>query len=128
MGESAGSSSVRSLLTCKLRTGGTGYIGGTVLDTLVSKHPEYKITVLLRRVPESFSKRYPKVNITLLHIVYTRYIRIAHARPCLCAGADAVQRLSECSPGLFGSEMDAVVYSTSLLLQLLALCLFKLVN
>jgi hypothetical protein len=53
------------LLTCKLRTGGTGYIGGTVLDTLVSKHPEYKITVLLRRVPESFSKRYPKVNITL---------------------------------------------------------------
>lgn len=45
------------------RTGGTGYIGGTVLDTLVDKHPEYDISVLLRNVPESFSKRYPKVHI-----------------------------------------------------------------
>src|SRR3954452_24187556 len=45
-------------------------------------------------VPESFSKRYPKVNITLLHIVYAVfYIRIACTQPCLCAGADAVQQL-----------------------------------
>lgn len=45
------------------RTGATGYIGGTVLDTLVSKHPEYEITVLLRNVPSHFTSRYPSVNI-----------------------------------------------------------------
>lgn len=44
-------------------TGGTGYIGGTVLDTLVKTHPEYSITVLLRKVPEGFEQRYPKVRI-----------------------------------------------------------------
>lgn len=44
-------------------TGGTGYIGGTVFDTLVSKHPEYNITVLLRNVPSNFSQKYPKVSI-----------------------------------------------------------------
>ncbi|KAF2238636.1 NAD(P)-binding protein [Viridothelium virens] len=44
-------------------TGTTGYIGGTVLDTLVAKHPEYEITALLRNVPSNFTSRYPKVNI-----------------------------------------------------------------
>lgn len=45
------------------RTGSTGYIGGTVLDSIVKQHPEYDVTVLLRTVPEDFSKLYPKVNI-----------------------------------------------------------------
>ncbi|KAI9714874.1 MAG: hypothetical protein M1820_000163 [Bogoriella megaspora] len=44
-------------------TGTTGYIGGTVLDTVVTSHPEYEVTVLLRNVPSDFSPRYPNVNI-----------------------------------------------------------------
>ncbi|KAF8216551.1 NAD(P)-binding protein [Mycena galopus ATCC 62051] len=43
--------------------GSTGYIGGTVLDTIVKEHPEYEITALLRNVPENFSKLYPNVHI-----------------------------------------------------------------
>ena len=44
-------------------TGATGYIGGTVLSSLVECHPEYQITVLLRNVPENFSERYPNVKV-----------------------------------------------------------------
>ena len=44
-------------------TGATGYIGGSVLETLVTAHPEYEITVLLRNVPSTFEKRYPHVKI-----------------------------------------------------------------
>ncbi|KAF2169250.1 hypothetical protein M409DRAFT_52516 [Zasmidium cellare ATCC 36951] len=44
-------------------TGATGYIGGTVLDSLVTRHPEYSITVLLRNVPERFAEQYPNVRI-----------------------------------------------------------------
>ncbi|KAF2492336.1 NAD(P)-binding protein [Lophium mytilinum] len=44
-------------------TGVTGYIGGTVLDTLVTTHPEYSLTVLLRTVPNEFHERYPDVKI-----------------------------------------------------------------
>ncbi|KAF2144826.1 uncharacterized protein K452DRAFT_245996 [Aplosporella prunicola CBS 121167] len=44
-------------------TGTTGYIGGTVLDTLVSRHPEYDITVLLRNPPAGFADRYPAVKV-----------------------------------------------------------------
>ncbi|KAK5169040.1 uncharacterized protein LTR77_006349 [Saxophila tyrrhenica] len=44
-------------------TGGTGYIGGTVLDTIVKTHPEYDVTALLRNVPSNFSTRYPNVHI-----------------------------------------------------------------
>ncbi|KAF2175102.1 NAD(P)-binding protein [Zopfia rhizophila CBS 207.26] len=44
-------------------TGATGYIGGSILDTIVTNHPEYDITVLLRSVPLNFSTRYPNVKI-----------------------------------------------------------------
>ena len=44
-------------------TAATGYIGGSVLDTLVKRHPEYNITVLLRNVPENFVEHYPGVKI-----------------------------------------------------------------
>ncbi|KAK3708977.1 hypothetical protein LTR37_011141 [Vermiconidia calcicola] len=44
-------------------TGGTGYIGGTVLDTIVKQHPDYDVTVLLRNVPDEFNERYPNVHI-----------------------------------------------------------------
>lgn len=46
-----------------LSTGATGYIGGTVFDTIVKAHPEYDVTVLLRNVPAEFEKRYPNVKI-----------------------------------------------------------------
>lgn len=45
------------------RTGGTGYIGGSVLHTLATAHPEYSITVLLRKTPESFKSTYPNIKI-----------------------------------------------------------------
>ncbi|EAT86829.1 hypothetical protein SNOG_05765 [Parastagonospora nodorum SN15] len=44
-------------------TGGTGHIGGSVLHTIYTAHPEWSITVLLRRVPETFTKCYPNVAI-----------------------------------------------------------------
>jgi len=51
------------LLTRLLSTAATGYIGGTVLDALVTRHPEYSITALLRTVPDGFAARYPNVRI-----------------------------------------------------------------
>ncbi|KAH8590665.1 nucleoside-diphosphate-sugar epimerase [Bisporella sp. PMI_857] len=44
-------------------TGGTGYIGGSVLVALVQQHPEYEITVLLRRVPPNFRETFLNVKI-----------------------------------------------------------------
>ncbi|RMJ20140.1 hypothetical protein CDV36_000238 [Fusarium kuroshium] len=44
-------------------TGATGYTGGTVLNTLVTAHPEYDITVLLWKPTESFSEKYPDVKV-----------------------------------------------------------------
>ncbi|KAK3626054.1 hypothetical protein LTR56_020067 [Elasticomyces elasticus] len=44
-------------------TGGSGYVGGSVLHTIARAHPEYEISVLLRRVPEAFSSTYPDVKI-----------------------------------------------------------------
>jgi hypothetical protein len=43
-------------------TGGTGYIGGSVLHTIVTAHPEYDVTVLLRNVPDQFDAAYPNVK------------------------------------------------------------------
>lgn len=45
------------------RTGVTGYVGGTVFNTLVTAHPEYSITVLLRDPKPSFSEKYPNVKV-----------------------------------------------------------------
>lgn len=45
------------------RTGVTGYVGGTVFNTLVTAHPEYNITVLLRDPKASFSEKYPHVKV-----------------------------------------------------------------
>ncbi|KAG9185629.1 hypothetical protein G6011_06960 [Alternaria panax] len=44
-------------------TGGTGYIGGSVLHTIAAAHPEYHITVLLRKTPENFKSTYPNIDI-----------------------------------------------------------------
>lgn len=38
-------------------------MGGSVLTALTTAHPEYEITVLLRKVPSDFEARYPTVNI-----------------------------------------------------------------
>lgn len=45
------------------RTGGTGYIGGSVLHTIATSHPEYDITVMLRKIPEAFRSTYPNIKI-----------------------------------------------------------------
>ncbi|RAL63721.1 hypothetical protein DID88_003368 [Monilinia fructigena] len=44
-------------------TGGTGYIGGSVLDTIAKAHPEYEISALLRSIPSNFASLYPKIKI-----------------------------------------------------------------
>nr|POE93510.1 hypothetical protein CFP56_19522 [Quercus suber] len=44
-------------------TGTTGYIGGTVLHTLATTHPEYSLTVLLRTIPPNFRALYPSVHV-----------------------------------------------------------------
>jgi nucleoside-diphosphate-sugar epimerase len=54
---------LRLLISTTDRTGATGYIGGTVLDTLVKEHPEYAITVLLRKTPAGFQERYKEVHV-----------------------------------------------------------------
>jgi nucleoside-diphosphate-sugar epimerase len=46
-------------------TGATGYIGGSVFATLLQKHPEYDITVLLRKLPANFSSQFPNVKLVL---------------------------------------------------------------
>ncbi|KAI4943342.1 hypothetical protein J4E91_009541 [Alternaria rosae] len=58
-------------------TGGTGYIGGSVLHTLATARPGYDITVLLRRTPETFTSTYP--NITILTGDYSSTTLIASA-------------------------------------------------
>lgn len=45
------------------RTGATGYIGGSVLDAIATAHPEWELTVLLRRVPANFESTYPNAKI-----------------------------------------------------------------
>ncbi|KAF1950633.1 NAD(P)-binding protein [Byssothecium circinans] len=46
-----------------LITGGTGYVGGSVLHTIITAHPEYEIIAHLRNVPETFASTYPKIKI-----------------------------------------------------------------
>jgi uncharacterized protein YbjT (DUF2867 family) len=46
-------------------TGATGYIGGSVFDTLVKTHPEYEVSALLRNVPANFKELYP--NVAIVH-------------------------------------------------------------
>ncbi|KAF2027298.1 NAD(P)-binding protein [Setomelanomma holmii] len=44
-------------------TGATGYIWGSILHAIATSHPEYSITVLLRRVPSTFRSTYPNTTI-----------------------------------------------------------------
>lgn len=44
-------------------TGATGYIGGSVLESLIAKFPDLEITALLRSPSQEFKERYPKVKI-----------------------------------------------------------------
>ena len=45
------------------RTGGTGFIGGSVLHTIATSHPEYDITVMLRKIPDAFQTTYPNIKV-----------------------------------------------------------------
>ncbi|KAF2654419.1 nucleoside-diphosphate-sugar epimerase [Lophiostoma macrostomum CBS 122681] len=44
-------------------TGGTGYIGGSVLATVATIHSEYDITVMLRKIPAEFASHYPNIKV-----------------------------------------------------------------
>ncbi|KAI0554299.1 NAD(P)-binding protein [Xylaria curta] len=44
-------------------TGATGYIGGSVFAALAQKHPEYDLTVLLRKPPANFKSQFPSVKL-----------------------------------------------------------------
>ncbi|KAK2765947.1 hypothetical protein FQN54_007462 [Arachnomyces sp. PD_36] len=46
-------------------TGATVYIGGSVLEAIVHKHPSLNITALLRNPPAEFKTRYPNVRIVV---------------------------------------------------------------
>lgn len=52
-----------SIIHGQCRTGSTGYIGGSVLHTLTTQHPEYEISVLLRNPTDDFRASYPKTKI-----------------------------------------------------------------
>lgn len=68
-------------------TGSTGYIGGSVLHTLATSHPDWPITILLRRVPPTFQSTYP--HITILHGDYD-------AAETLSAAASAADIVIHC--------------------------------
>lgn len=44
-------------------TGSTGYIGGSILRSIVIKYAEFEITALLRTTPVDFEQCYPKIKI-----------------------------------------------------------------
>ena len=58
-------------------TGATGYIGGSVLHTITTAHPEYLFTVLLRKTPEKFKATYP--TITIIQGDYDSFVTISKA-------------------------------------------------
>lgn len=43
-------------------TGATGYIGGSVLESIPKTYPELEVTALLRSPSKKFATRYPKVK------------------------------------------------------------------
>ncbi|RSM20140.1 hypothetical protein CDV31_000935 [Fusarium ambrosium] len=63
-----------------LLTGATGYTGGTVLNTLVTAHPEYDITVLLRKPTKSFLEKYPGVTVLQADFDSTELLREAASK------------------------------------------------
>ncbi len=46
-------------------TGATGYIGGSVLEKILTEFPQLQITALLRSSSSEFKNRYPNVKIVL---------------------------------------------------------------
>ncbi|KIW05054.1 uncharacterized protein PV09_04209 [Verruconis gallopava] len=44
-------------------TGITGYIGGSVFDAIVKRHPEYDVTAFVRKTPSDFEVKYPDVKL-----------------------------------------------------------------
>jgi nucleoside-diphosphate-sugar epimerase len=49
----------------EIRTGSTGYIGGSVLEGILKQFPEICTTALLRSPSAEFKTRYPTVEIVL---------------------------------------------------------------
>jgi nucleoside-diphosphate-sugar epimerase len=46
-------------------TGGTGYIGGSVLEGIYKTYPDLEITALLRSERADFTERYPNVKVVV---------------------------------------------------------------
>lgn len=55
--------SLLAILLTRPSTGGTGYIGGSVLHTIATTHPDWLLTVLLRSTPTNFTLTYPRIKI-----------------------------------------------------------------
>jgi hypothetical protein len=53
----------RKKLMTATSTGATGYIGGSVLESVVKAFPSLQITALLRSTSDEFTSRYPQVRI-----------------------------------------------------------------
>jgi len=47
------------------RTGGTGFIGGSVLEAITKKFPAVQVIALLRSPSTEFKSRYPNVKIVV---------------------------------------------------------------
>lgn len=93
-------------------TGATGYIGGTILQTLVDQHPEYDITILQRSTKPGLSKQFP--NVTIVKGSYDDLYTIRNAasnadivlhngdtdhKACLEALVDGLLKRTSASPG-----------------------------
>ncbi|KAJ4310375.1 hypothetical protein N0V94_008489, partial [Neodidymelliopsis sp. IMI 364377] len=84
-------------------TGSTGYIGGSVLHTLTTTHPDWPITVLLRRPPPNFDTLFPSIKILIGDYDSTSLLSSAASESDIvihCGDSDHVPCLSALISGL----------------------------
>lgn len=88
-------------------TGTTGYIGGSVLHTLITAHPTWSFTVLLRRTPPNFTATYPSITILTGDYSSTHLLSAAAAAADIvvhCGDSDHEPSLSALITGLLTRE------------------------
>lgn len=93
-------------------TGATGFIGGTIFQTLVEQHPDYDISILQRNPKPQLSKQFP--NVEIVQGTYDDLETVTQAascadivvhngdtdhKPCLEALVAGILKRSSTSPG-----------------------------